>query len=60
MDPALDAAWQAFRNETTELRAQSAIERARPAADRVGGDGAKDCWRLAGIAEMHGGKLPRP
>jgi hypothetical protein len=35
MDPTLDAAWQAFRNQTMELGAQWPIERARHVADRA-------------------------
>jgi hypothetical protein len=130
MDPTLDAAWQAFRSQIMELRAQPPIERVRRAPDRAEtadtalaghtttltarlkasaqrwrasmkttakvlgavalllillfagpivfragqrwsfyfscpyGDesdqeaASKHCWRLAGIAVMHGGKLP--
>jgi hypothetical protein len=127
MEPAVDAAWQAFRNQTMELRTQSPIDRAETAetapvgrtkafterlkasvqrwrasmkttANLLGAvalllallfagpivyragqrwsfyfscpyqsehypdpdDLARDCWRLAGLAVMHGGKLPRP
>jgi hypothetical protein len=46
MDPVLDAAWQAFRSQTMELKAQAAIESARPAADRV--ETAETARRIAG------------